>query len=98
MFQGTPSYTDLFYTSRFDCVAYERIAGKAELPVLSIELDGKEHLEDKAVQQQDAKQNAICREHGFELIRVDNSCARYYHYPKDILIRCFRGKQMISKG
>lgn len=55
VFQGTPSYTDLFYTSRFDCVVYERIAGKAELPVLSIELDGKEHLEGKAVQRQDAK-------------------------------------------
>ena len=55
VFQGNPSYTGLSYTSRFDCVVYERIAGKAELPVLSIELDGKEHLEDKAVQRQDAK-------------------------------------------
>lgn len=63
-----------------------------ELPVLAIELDGKEHLEDEAVRRRDAKKNAICREHGFELIRVDNSYARRYHYIKDILISYFTGK------
>ena len=84
--------TDLFYTGRFDFVVYERITGTTELPVLAIELDGKEHLEDEAVRRRDAKKNAICREHGFELIRVDNSYARRYHYIKDILIGYFTGK------
>ena len=92
VFQDNPSYTDLFYTGRFDFVVYERITGTTELPVLAIELDGKEHLEDEAVRRRDAKKNAICREHGFELIRVDNSYARRYHYIKDILIGYFTGK------
>ena len=92
VFQDNPSFTDLFYTGRFDFVVYERVAGKMELPVLAIELDGKEHLEDEAVRRRDAKKNAICREHGFELIRVDNSYARRYHYIKDILIGYFTGK------
>ena len=59
---------------------------------MAIELDGKEHLEDEAVRRRDVKKNAICREHGFELIRVDNSYARRYHYIKDILIGYFTGK------
>ena len=52
----------------------------------------KEHRDDPAVQARDRKKEAICREHGFELIRVENSYARRYHYIKDILIRYFGGR------
>lgn len=92
VFQDNPSYHDLFYTGRFDFVVYER-SGRNEMPVLAIELDGKEHVEDQVVQARDRKKEAICREHGFELIRVENSYARRYHYIKDILIGYFsKGK------
>lgn len=88
VFQNNPSYTDLFYTGRFDFVVYQK-EGKRELPLLAIELDGKEHAEDAVVQQRDRKKEKICKEHGFDLIRVENSYARRYHYIKDILLRYF---------
>lgn len=92
IFQDNPSYIDLFYTGRFDFVVYERTAEKMEIPVLAIELDGKEHHEDEVVKKRDQKKDAICREHGFVLIRVENSYARRYHYIKDILIEYFSGR------
>lgn len=92
VFQDNPSYTDLFYTGRFDFVVYERTAEKVEIPVLAIELDGKEHQEDEIVRERDRKKNAICQEHGFVLIRVENSYARRYHYIKSILMGYFGEK------
>ncbi len=88
VFQGNESYNDLFYRGRFDFVVYER-QGKRELPILAIELDGKEHLEDEAVRIRDRKKNEICREHDLQLIRVENSYARRYNHIKEILIRFF---------
>lgn len=80
---------DLFYTGRFDFVVYQK-QGREELPLLAIELDGLEHHSDPSVQARDRQKDAICREHGFELIRVENSYARRYHYIKDILIAYFK--------
>ena len=88
VFSRNPSYTDLFYTGRFDFVVYERM-GNTELPVLAIELDGKEHYDDALVKERDNKKERICQEHSFVLIRVHNTYARRYHYIKDILIRYF---------
>ena len=88
VFTENTSYADLFYTGRFDFVVYERSA-RMELPVLAIELDGKEHLENDAVRERDRKKNQICKDHHFELIRVENTYARRYHYIKDILIKYF---------
>ncbi len=91
VFQGDSAYNDLFYTGRFDFVVYERDArAKADIPILAIELDGREHQESQVVQERDRKKNLICKEHGFELIRVENSYARRYEYMKEILIRYFR--------
>lgn len=93
VFLGNPSYADLFYTGRFDFVVYERGPARSELPVLAIELDGKEHFDDEVVKARDRKKNLICQEHHFELIRVENTYARRYHYIKEILIRYFtRGR------
>ena len=50
------------------------------------------YLGQLTAQARDRKKEAICREHGFELIRVENSYARRYHYIKDILIRYFGGR------
>lgn len=90
VFQDNSARNDLFYTGRFDFVVYERDYYKNEVPILAIELDGKEHKTDPYVQERDRKKNAICKEHGFELIRVDNTFARRYNYIKEILIKYFQ--------
>lgn len=82
-------YPELFYSGRFDFVVYERGRDKKEIPILAIELDGKEHMEDMVVKARDEKKQEICRQHGLELIRIENSYARRYHHMKDILIRYF---------
>ena len=88
VFQDNIGYEGLFYTGRFDFVVYER-RGHREFPVLAIELDGKEHYTDAVVKERDRQKNQICREHNFELIRVENTYSRRYHYIKDILINYF---------
>ncbi|MBR2066967.1 MAG: DUF2726 domain-containing protein, partial [Solobacterium sp.] len=89
VFTENPSYIDFFYKGRFDFVIYHK-SGNKEMPILAIELDGKEHRDDVIVQNRDAQKNAICKEHGFDLIRVENVYARRYHYMKDILIQYFQ--------
>ena len=88
VFSDNRSYEGLFYTGRFDFVVYER-SGRQEFPVLAIELDGKEHFSDDVVKERDRQKNQICKDHNFELIRVENTYARRYHYIKDILISYF---------
>lgn len=90
VFQENESYDDLFYTGRFDFVVYEKGYRGQDMPILAIELDGKEHKENAIVRARDEKKNAICRAHGFELIRVENSYARRYNYIKNILIQYFK--------
>lgn len=79
----------LFYTGRFDFVVYEVQPDKSKIPVLAIELDGMEHVSDEVVRARDRRKEAICRRHGFQLIRVENSYARRYHHIKDILVQFF---------
>lgn len=79
----------LFYNGRFDFVVYEVEADKTQIPVLAIELDGKEHVSDETVRKRDRQKEAICERHGFQLIRVENSYARRYHHIKEILLAYF---------
>ena len=88
VFQDNVGYEGLFYTGRFDFVVYEKYKDR-ETPVLAIELDGKEHLEDEVVRRRDAEKNKICREHNLQLIRVENTYARRYNYIKTILMSYF---------
>ncbi len=88
VFQSNDTFDDLFYTGRFDFVVYEK-QGEQELPMLAIELDGKEHYEDEEVRRRDEKKNRICREHHLQIIRVENSYARRYNHIKDILLEYF---------
>ncbi|MCI9072768.1 MAG: DUF2726 domain-containing protein [Lachnospiraceae bacterium] len=88
VFQSNDTFDDLFYTGRFDFVVYEK-QGEQELPMLAIELDGKEHYEDEVVRRRDEKKNQICREHHLQIIRVENSYARRYNHIKDILLEYF---------
>lgn len=88
VFENNVNYSDLFYLGRFDFVVYER-RGQADIPVLAIELDGKEHFEDEAVKNRDRKKNEICSAHNMQIIRVENSYARRYNHIKEILINYF---------
>ncbi len=89
VFSENVPYVDLFYTGRFDFVIYQKGYNNQKFPVLAIELDGKEHIEDEVVRKRDEKKNAICKAHGFDLIRVENSFARRYNFIKDILLNYF---------
>ncbi len=88
VFQNNISYNDLFYSGRFDFVVYER-QGSQDIPVLAIELDGKEHFNDAVVRLRDQKKNEICRAHNLQIIRVENSYARRYNHIKEILMNYF---------
>lgn len=89
VFQQTAIHKDLFYSGRFDFVVYEKCFGNQEIPILAIELDGKEHIENEVIRERDRKKAEICKQHGFELIRIENSYARRYHYMKEILMDFF---------
>ncbi|MCM1193218.1 MAG: AAA domain-containing protein [Butyrivibrio sp.] len=88
VFENNVNYSDLFYSGRFDFVVYER-QGRADIPVLAIELDGKEHFEDEVVKNRDRKKNEICSAHNMQIIRVENSYARRYNHIKEILLNYF---------
>ena len=88
VFQNKINYSYLFYKGRFYFLVYERQGGE-NIPVLAIELDGKEHFEDEAVKNRDRKKNEICRAHNMQIIRVENSYARRYNHIKEILLRYF---------
>lgn len=88
VFQDNVNYSDLFYSGRFDFVVYEKM-GRQEIPVLAIELDGKEHFSDEVVKNRDRKKNEICAVHNLQIIRVENSYARRYNHIKEILLNYF---------
>ncbi|MCM1187114.1 MAG: AAA domain-containing protein [Lachnoclostridium sp.] len=88
VFEDNINYSDLFYSGRFDFVVYER-QGRDNIPILAIELDGKEHFEDEVVQNRDRKKNEICHAHNLQIIRVENSYARRYNHIKEILLNYF---------
>lgn len=89
VFQENLTHNALFYMGRFDFVVYEK-QGKAEIPILAIELDGREHYTEEAVIERDRKKNEICKAHNLQIIRVENSYARRYNYIKDILMDYFK--------
>lgn len=91
VFWENEEWNDLFYKGRFDFVVYEK-QGQEEIPMLAIELDGKEHFSDEIVKERDRKKNEICRAHNLQIIRVENSYARRYNHIKEILINYFTVK------
>lgn len=90
VFEDNTSYSNLFYSGRFDFVVYEKVDENRKLPVLVIELDGREHFEDEVVKRRDRQKKEICRAHQMELIRVENSYARRYNHIKSILENYFK--------
>lgn len=89
VFAENVTNSDFFYKGRFDFVIYRIGFRKKEIPVLAIELNGREHYEDEQVKRRDAQKLEICRAHGFELIQVENSYARRYNFVKEILTEYF---------
>lgn len=89
VFRTNDTHSDLFYSGRFDFVVYE-YRGRQQVPVLAIELDGKEHYTDEVVKERDRKKNEICKEHNLNIIRVENSYARRYNHIKEILVGYFK--------
>ena len=89
VFTANKDYSDLFYNGHFDFVVYEQ-RGKDKYPVLVIELDGREHVEDEIVRKRDEKKQQICESHQMQLIRVENTYARRYQHIKGILERYFK--------
>lgn len=95
VFQEGADYRDLFHSGQFDFVVYEQGSPKRS-PVLAIELDGKEHLEDQVVQDRDRTKKEICKAHQIELIRVENSYARRYQHIKGVLEAYFKANRMLT--
>lgn len=60
--------------------------GGQKLPVFTVELDGREHIDNEVGCRRDVRKSNICRRHGFEIIRIENSYARRYGDMKSILI------------
>lgn len=89
VFQTNDTNSDLFYSGRFDFVVYECLS-RQQVPVLAIELDGKEHYTDEVVKERDRKKNEICKVHNLHIIRVENSYARRYNHIKEILVAYFK--------
>ncbi|MCI8482721.1 MAG: AAA family ATPase [Lachnospiraceae bacterium] len=83
---------DLFYEETFDFVVYEQ-QGEQEVPVLIIELDGKEHLDEEVLLQREEQKKKLCRERELQMIRVENSYARRYNHIKEILISFFSARR-----
>lgn len=81
---------DFFYKGSLDFVIYKKGFRGKEEPVLSIELDGPEHKNNPKVIARDEKKKQICKNHGFDLIHVDNTYARRYNFIKDILEEFFK--------
>lgn len=92
VFETNITESALFYTGRFDFVLYEKHFRGSQTPVFAIELDGKEHFTDAVVKKRDAEKAKICEAHHFQLIRIENTYARRYHYIKSILLKYFARK------
>lgn len=92
LFEKLPSDCDFFFKASIDFVIYKKGFRGKELPVLGIELYGPEHKDDPKVISRDEKKKQICKEHGFELIHVENTYARRYNFIKDILSGFFKAE------
>lgn len=92
IFEKDKSNSDYFYRCSFDFVVYQIGFRGKKMPLLAIELNGREHYENEAVKARDAVKKKICRDQGFTLIEVRNSYARRYNFIKEILSGYFAGK------
>lgn len=76
---------------QFDFVVYEK-QKDGEIPVLAIELEGREQLEEELLRQRERQKQEISDVFDLQVIRVENSYARRYNHIKEILMNFFSGK------
>ena len=91
LFDKNKTDCEFFYKGSLDFVIYKKGFRGKEEALLAIELDGPEHHNNPKVIARDEKKKQICKNHGFDLIHVDNSYARRYNFIKDILEEFFKG-------
>lgn len=92
LFRKNPADCNFFYRGSLDFVIYKKGFRRQEDAVLALELDGPEHRADPKVIARDEKKKQICKNHGFDLIHVDNTYARRYCFVKEALGRFVRGR------
>ncbi len=85
------SDSSLFDSEKLDFVVYEQ-QGQQQLPVLAIELNGREHIEEEIIRYRRNQKQELCRTLGLQMISVESCYARRYHYIKEILIDFFSAK------
>ncbi len=76
---------------QFDFVVYEK-QKDGEIPVLAIELEGREQLEEELLRQRERQKQEISDVFDLKVIRVENSYARRYNHIKEILMNFFSRK------
>lgn len=76
---------------QFDFVVYEK-QKDGEIPVLAIELEGREQLEEELLRQRERQKQEISDVFDLQVIRVENSYARRYNHIKEILMNFFSRK------
>ncbi|VEU79910.1 AAA domain-containing protein [Haploplasma axanthum] len=75
---------DFALKGEFDLVISRRV-GNQNIPVVVVELDGKEHKENIEVIKKDKIKEEICRDNNIEIKRIDNKYSRRYIYIKSFL-------------
>ena len=61
-------------------------------PVLAIELEGRERMQEELVQKVEKQKLELCKAFDMQMIRVENSYARRYNYIKEILTDFFSAR------
>src|SRR5690606_21008676 len=80
-----PELFDFGTKSTFDFVLFKKSLDD-DVPVLVIELDGKEHYTHKNVELRDQKKKQICNDNGIKLLRIPNEYSRRYVFVKDKIL------------
>ncbi len=72
--------------AHFDFVLYDLLG----VPLLAVEVSGKEHLSDIKVMERDLKKQEICANYGMKLVTIRNDYVRRYHFVKESILEALR--------
>ena len=75
---------DYYTRAEFDFVIFEKASGR---PLLVIEVDGPEHINNYRTIMNDRKKEKMCRRRNITLIRIPNENVRRYNMVKKVLSR-----------
>ena len=76
---------EYYFKGEFDFVLYDK---KSKLPLLVIELDGIEHINNRKTILNDRRKEKICMDNNIKIIRIPNNYVKRYEYVKELLIKC----------